>query len=968
MFGQRITPITPITIILLLLFFDSAPAQQVLDLEGRTIRNLQVLSDGPLVRVSMADMSTLIQLEEGQPFSYAAAKSSIQRLNASGVFFDVQIEAEPVGQEQVDVSVFLIREYLIRTVDFEGNVRLNQDDLLRNLVLREGEPYSDVLMEETLARLQEAYQLRGYYQATIRPEFQLHQKEGRLELEFEIEAGEQARVASLELDIEGNLDQSEIRALIQTSPSGRYSQLQMDQDIEAVERYLSLQGYLRPDVYITDDGPVYNSQNNTVSIVLRIIPREYTEIQLVGISLDDEQIRDLVLETPVGVAGLLTDQTREGLIEYYQERGYFNVKVDYQVLDGNAAERASAQKSSGIQITVEPGAQYQVSDIAFTGNQSFSEEDLAPILGVTEAGFFSRGEFSDSLINSDLDRIRNFYRHRGYRDVQVSYETRAEGKNFTVIYEINEGPRYYLQDVEIIGNEAIDEETLLRDFDLQPGDPFSPFLVAQGRTRLITAYENRGYREMDYRIETSFPEPQRVVVTYYITEGRRFFTDAVVITGNLETRESVLDRAVVIEEQEPLSLGSILETETNLYNLTIFNRVQINEAPSFLDPTRRLVVINLEEAKRYTLLYGVGYSSLEGPRGTVGITDSNFLGMARSLAFGTRIGRLRQRATVSYTIPFPLDIDLPTILSLTGDNQMKQQRKQGIEGRPFDVFRGIASAQSEKKLSVRESLFFRYRFELASVDIPPDLAEPLQFFRQEERLRLSSLSLSYLNDSRDDPTNPQDGFFLTGDASLSTKLIGSDEQFFRILAQGQYYREVFSDVVLVGSLRLGAITPFASTSDKPVDNPIPISERFFSGGSTTLRGLPQDLAGPLLRDENGDVILVNEFGQPLTEEDLMQDPDIGRPVPLGGNLLIIGNLELRFPLLGFVNGALFYDVGNVFHTITEFNRSFSNAAGFGVRVNTPVGPLRVDIAYNPDPPDVQGFSKWNFHFGLGHPF
>jgi outer membrane protein assembly factor BamA len=172
---------------------------------------------------------------------------------------------------------------------------------------------------------------------------------------------------------------------------------------------------------------------------------------------------------------------------------------------------------------------------------------------------------------------------------------------------------------------------------------------------------------------------------------------------------------------------------------------------------------------------------------------------------------------------------------------------------------------------------------------------------------------------------------------------------------------VVPKVVLATSLRVGAILPFANNLPASVDNPVPISERFFSGGATTLRGLSQDLAGPLLRDPTtGEIILVDEQGRP--------DPQ-GRPVPLGGNALVIANAELRFPLIWFFSGAAFYDTGNVFRSFTDLSQAgFSNAIGVGLRANTPVGPVRFDVGYNPNPPDQIGFKHWNFHFTLGHPF
>src|SRR5690606_21649745 len=139
--------------------------------------------------------------------------------------------------------------------------------------------------------------------------------------------------------------------------------------------------------------------------------------------------------------------------------------------------------------------------------------------------------------------------------------------------------------------------------------------------------------------------------------------------------------------------------------------------------------------------------------------------------------------------------------------------------------------------------------ERVQLTVPDDLVAPLQFFRAQEDVRLSRLSTSYLNESRDDPTNPREGFLVNGEVQVAPGFLGSQEEFLSILTQGQYYYPIFPDLIVAASLRMGATTPFGGTAERPVANPVPISERFFAGGGTTLRGLPQDLAGPLLTDE-----------------------------------------------------------------------------------------------------------------------
>ena len=925
--------------------------------DGKIIQTIELQSDGPLNQISPNDLLNLIELQEGAPYSASLAERSIQRLFSTEIFHDVQVDIEPAG-DQVRVSILLIRKYLIQEIKFEGHLELDRQQLSRELAFRSGEAYSAVLMEQTLARLKELYQRHGYYHARIQPQFELHLERARLSLRLEIEAGDQALVDQLELQVEGDLNVEKIQSLMKTRVEKTFSRVQLEEDLRTIQDTLILQGYLR--CYVGETVQYHNTENS-VSLAVRVVPREQTQIEFRGIEASREKLADLPIFSQRGTAPFFLEATRKELRRRDQNEGYFLAQVEYET-------SGSGRETTQVVITVDKGQKFNLKKVRFQGNQFAETGSLHRILSVEEKGLFSRGKFTTEMAEEDVSRIKRYYQRRGFKDVKAAHalvQESPDSHDLTVLYKIQEGPRYLIEDVDFIGNEYLSTETLFEEIQGRPGTPFSTLVIAQDRASIIAAYANLGYREVDFRSEIVYPEEGRVTITYRIRERPRSFTEQVILTGNLSTREDLIQKEVEISSGDPLALDRILQTEGNLYNLAIFNKVQVREVPSYRDPLKKNVMVNVEEAKKYTLLYGVGYSSFEGPRGTFGIANSNFLGRASTLSLGLRAGARRQRANISYSLSRLFEQKLPSVISLTATNEeaLKEDIAGGgaaIRGKPFDEFRLTASAQTERSLSRRDALFFRYNFEKVQIHLPENLAAPLQFFREEEELRLSSFSVSYLNESRDNPTNPSVGFLVSGDTRLSTRVIGSDEDFLRIFTQGQYYRKLFPDLVLASSLRLGAIAPFGKTAGEPVENPVPISERFFSGGSTTLRGLPQDLAGPLLRNPvTGEVILVNDLGEP--------DPN-GRPVPLGGNALLIGNLELRFPLVAFLSGTLFYDAGNVFSSPTDLASGFSQAVGMGVQVHTPVGAIRFDLGYSPNPPDAVGFKRWNFHITLGQPF
>ncbi len=919
--------------------------------EGRTIQRLTIQSDGPLTALSYREALKLLTLRESQPFTQSNARRSIQRLHATRVFHDIQVAAQEAGAA-VDVVITLIRKYDVSEIDFSGSLQLSKESLRRVVPVRAGDPYSAAAVEEGVRSLRQLYRLNGYYRAEVRPEFELDQERARLRVRFAVQAGPKAVARSVNLEVTGGLEREEIVRQLGFGPGDPFSEADLNARVEEISASLVRQGYLDALVYVRE-GPTYQSEENSIDATVRVVPRQKTKVRFAGAEPDAEILRDLPLFVERSSAPVFLEESAAALQNRYQRQGYLMAQV------GVAATPPTGAPEE-IVFEIDRGDKLSVGAVEFSGNRSVDSAALARLVSVRKSGFFSRGRLTRDLLSQDLKRVQSYYQQRGFLDVQAKTELRREGKKVVVGYVIDEGERYLVSAFEVVGVEKIDRSRLDMEIQLREGAPFAPLQAARDRANVIAYYENLGYRQVDFRSEIKPAGPRMVSVRYIIREGPRLFIDEVVVTGNRATRKRVINRELAIAPGAPLSLGAILETEANLYGLAVFNRVQINEAPSYEDPDRKTVVVHVEEAKRYTLVYGIGYSSFEGPRGTVGVTNNNFLGLARTVSLGLRVGETRQRANLSYSLPRVFGRRLPTVLSFTADNEKAQTTRtvgpsRAIRGRPFDAFRLIGSTQTERRLSRRESLFFRYRFEDVTLDIPANLASPLEFFREEENLRLSSLSVSYLNESRDDPSEPSRGFFATGDILASSRFIGSEAELLRFFGQAQYYRGLGRGIVWASSVRLGMIAPYARSET------VPISERFFSGGATTLRGLPQDLAGPLLRDsKTGEVILVDDQGR--------LDPN-GRPVPLGGNATVVFNTELRFPVAGFVKGAAFYDVGNVYPRVRDiFRTAPTHAFGAGVLLSTPVGPIRFDVGYNPDPPALPGFRHFNFHFTLGHPF
>jgi outer membrane protein assembly factor BamA len=257
----------------------------------------------------------------------------------------------------------------------------------------------------------------------------------------------------------------------------------------------------------------------------------------------------------------------------------------------------------------------------------------------------------------------------------------------------------------------------------------------------------------------------------------------------------------------------------------------------------------------------------------------------------------------------------------------------------FHSVREEISAQITQKFS--KALTFFYRFAYRDVNVSDLKISPLLAPRVAETVRTGIASFNLAHDRRDDPTDPHKGIYSTLDVGLSSKAFGSEFDFVRVLGRNATYYRIGRKIVFARETQFGVEPAYHISPTADPTDPIPLSERFYAGGSSTHRGFPQNQAGP-------------------------RDTYTG--FPLGGSALFFNSAEARFPLIGAnISGVLFEDMGNVFSSIGSMSfrvtqRDISDfdfmvhAIGFGVRYRTPVGPLRFDFAYSLNPPRYNGFS------------
>ena len=652
---------------------------------------------------------------------------------------------------------------------------------------------------------------------------------------------------------------------------------------------------------------------------------------------------------------------KRNLTSYFQSKGYYDVDVAVQT----SQPTPDLEK---IEYVISRGQRYKLERISFTGASYFDEGTLRERMFMQPASFLmGHGRYSEVFRDKDEDTIAALYRSNGFRDVKVTSTVNRnyQGKtgHVAVTIHIDQGPQWLVEKVALEGFTLFKPDELRRRIASAPGEPFADVNLASDRNALLTMYFARGYPNAQLKAAWApSGKLHQVSVTYTVTEGNPEYVREVLISGLKTTRPSLVKKYTDWNPGEPLSPIRETNIQKSLYDVGVFAKVDTAVQNPDGDTDYKYVLYNFREANRYTLDVGVGAqvgrfgtpsaNSLGSPAGSTGfspevsagISRINFLGIGHSVSLRTAYSNLDKHASLEYLVPRFRDINGRNLtFTLLYDNALNVLT--------FASRREEANVRLSQQFSrtINASVRFTYRrVSVSDVVIPtlliPQLLQPV---------RLGLAGATFVQDRRDDKADPHKGIYNTGDFEIADRYFGGQRNFARLLLRNATYYQLKRHLILARQTQFGIIEPFASPAGSSQQELVPLPERFFAGGADSLRAFPYNEAGP------------RDTGAPLTPGAPASQPT---GFPLGGNALFINNVELRFPLLGpNIQGVVFHDMGNVFtrlsdislrvhqRNLQDFNYTVHDV-GFGVRYRTPVGPVRVDLAYGINPPSFVGFS------------
>ena len=646
----------------------------------------------------------------------------------------------------------------------------------------------------------------------------------------------------------------------------------------------------------------------------------------------------LAKESKLKAGGALSDEeileARRNIEKYYQGYGYPDVTVTHR-------SQATAQEGvSDLIFVIDEGQKNEVRKIRFNGNNNFSANELRKEMKTKEKGWFSwltkSGRFESTQLDTDQEAITDYYQSKGYLrvNVGVTREPVSDGR-VDLIVNINEGDKYTVNGVSFGKMTVFKPEELYPALTLNSTDAYSSKKMRDDVTMIRSYYGSRGYADVAIVPDINDAGPNKVNITYLITEGSRFRVGKVNIEGNTKTKDKVIRREIPLKPGDWFNSVELDTTKARLENLQYFSEVQTSGSPG--GSGYRDVNVLVEEKATGSVGVGLGFSSIDSVVGFLNLEQSNFdlfnpwsfTGGGQRFAMNLRLGAERTDFSMSLVEPWFMDKQL----ALGGELFYRQSTYFSDYYEQTNVG---AAVSLRKPLGNRSSLKLEYRLEQVDIDLENDVPAVSLLNADEGDFLRSALALNYIYDSRDSTLLPRSGHKF--DAGLTVAGLGGDVETFTVSLQGQKYWNLKWDTILSLNGELAFVDGWGGD--------VPIFERMFLGGGRTLRGFEFRDVGP--RDVPG-----------------------GTDEVIGGQSLGFLSFEYTVPIIETVRAAVFYDVG--FVNAGSWDPSpedIYSDVGVGIRLKLPISPLplALDYAIPVSSPDDEADQGGQFNFYLNYQY
>ena len=727
------------------------------------------------------------------------------------------------------------------------------------------------------------------------------------------------------IDIKGNryIEKDAIRLALKSEEGDLYSPSVLKQDLQRVYQM----GYFSDIQIDSEDSP--EGKKVTFIVVERPV---VNQIRIQG----NKHIKTPDIQKALGIKlGRVLDQNQvrkdiTSIRKLYLDKGYLSAKIDFRLTP-------SSQGETSVDFYIRENKISKIKKISFSGNKHIKDKNLKRIMETREKNFLSfitnAGIFKEEAFQKDLDRLMAFHYNEGYIKAKVGEPTIIhEEKDIYITIPIDEGDQYKIGDVDITGDLITPRETLSKDLKTVEGKVFRSSFLNKDMVSISEFYSDRGYANVDITPLSAINEEQKTVdVKFEIAKGEKIYFEKINIMGNTRTRDKVIRRELKVVEGDLYSSSRIKRSRQRLNDLGYFKKVNLTTAKA---NTSHKVILNVEVEEKPTgsLSFGAGYSSVDNLVGMIQLTQDNFLGKGQRLDLRAQVGG-SNRFMFSFTEPWLFDtrwkagVDIFNMERWYEDFDRESTGGTVHIGHPIGEFTGVD---------------FSYEYEDIEIsDVDDDAV--LEIVEQEGSSTTGALIAGITRSTLDDRFIPRMGTV----TRFSTKYagLGGDNHFITLIGSFSKYFPLPRDSTFMIRGTMGYSVGYSGED-------VPIFEKFFLGGLDSMRGFEERTVGP--KERRGDV---NPSAKDPDEKDCV-----------GGEKELFFNMEYIFPLIkeAGVRGVIFFDAGNAYRKDEGWFEDIRKSAGFGIRWQSPFGPLRVEWGINLSPKDDEDSSE--FHFTMGSLF
>lgn len=619
----------------------------------------------------------------------------------------------------------------------------------------------------------------------------------------------------------------------------------------------------------------------------------------------------------------------QGLLKYYEEKGYFLASVDFQ-------EKKLNEENIELIFNIKEYDKVKVKKINFLGNIAFKDDELKSILQTQEDSLFSfmsgSGNFKEINFQNDIERLKYFYRMKGYLQINIGTPeiTVSEDKKWVFItMKMTEGPQFTVNKITFQGEVLFPEGDLQEKMVLKENETYSEESLRKDIQMLTEMYQDEGYAFANViRNLNVVPGENKVDVEFSFEKGKIAYFGKINIKGNSRSRDKVIRREITIKEGQKFNGTALRQSRENVQRLgfyepdsIVFNTVSPKDKEDVLD-----IDVSVKEKNTGQISLGAGYSTATGGFFQASITQSNFRGLGQSLSFSLNLAKTQNTFSIDFTEPYLFDsrwsLGGGIFVSNNDTSSSYSERKRGSNiriGYPILQF---------------TNLYLEYKIEDTKIKTVEDPTIDIAL----ENGIASTVRSTIVHDRRDDRSDPRKGFFL----SYSTEYtgVGGDKKWIKNEAEGRAYYPVVGDLIFRTRL-------LAARLDQVDSRKIPRTEKFTLGGSRNLRGYSYEDIGPIMNLQRRD-------GSGIRED-----------FNIGGEFMSFANVEFQHPLSreAGLKWVLFFDAG---HVGDLDNVRVYTDYGFGFRWFSPIGVLRFEFGYPLTGKYKEQGSQ--FHFDIGQLF